>query len=65
MATTSADRIFTLDVIRGIAVMGILSVNIVGMAMIEDAYFYPPAYGFHSTGDKVIEFENAVLVKVE
>ncbi len=43
MATTTGDRILTLDVIRGIAVMGILSVNIVGMAMIEDAYFFPDA----------------------
>lgn len=41
MATTSPDRILSLDIIRGIAVMGILSVNIVGMAMIESAYFYP------------------------
>jgi len=62
MATTSADRIFTLDVIRGIAVMGILSVNIVGMAMIEDAYFYPPIYGFHSDGDKAMWVLNSIFV---
>ena len=46
MATTSADRILSLDVIRGVAVMGIFSVNVIGMAMIEYAYFYPPAFGF-------------------
>lgn len=47
MATTSPDRdrIFSLDVIRGIAVMGIFSVNIIAFAMIEAAYFNPPAYG--------------------
>jgi uncharacterized protein len=62
MATAAGDRIHTLDVIRGIAVMGILSVNIVGMSMIEDAYFYPPIYGFHSTGDKVMWALNSIFV---
>ncbi len=62
MATTAADRILTLDVIRGIAVMAILSVNIVGMAMIEDAYFYPPVYGFHSAGDRIMWALNSVFV---
>jgi uncharacterized protein len=42
MASRAAERILSLDVIRGIAVMGILSVNIVGMAMIQDAYAFPP-----------------------
>ena len=62
MATTTSDRILTLDVIRGIAVMGILSVNIVGMAMIEDAYFFPTLYGFHSTADKVMWALNSIFV---
>jgi uncharacterized protein len=62
MATTSADRILSLDLIRGIAVMGILSVNIVGMAMIEQAYFYPPAYGFGGVGDKIMWAANFILV---
>jgi uncharacterized protein len=62
MATAPSERFLTLDVIRGIAVMGILSVNIVGMAMIEDAYFYPPVYGFHSTGDKVMWALNSIFV---
>nr|WP_166176427.1 DUF418 domain-containing protein [Altererythrobacter segetis] len=62
MATTNGDRILTLDLIRGFAVMGILSVNIVGMAMIEDAYFYPPAYGFHSDGDKLMWALNSIFV---
>jgi len=42
---TSTDRIFSLDMIRGVAVMGIFSVNIIAFAMIEAAYFNPPAYG--------------------
>ncbi|BBC72730.1 conserved hypothetical protein [Altererythrobacter sp. B11] len=62
MATTSADRILSLDVIRGIAVMGIFSVNIVGMAMIENAYFYPPDYGFDSAADRVMWAINFILV---
>ena len=62
MATAPSGRILTLDVIRGIAVMGILSVNIVGMAMIEEAYFSPPIYGFHSTGDKVMWALNSIFV---
>jgi uncharacterized protein len=62
MATTSADRILTLDVIRGIAVMGIFSVNIVGMAMIQSAYFYPPDFGFDGVGDKVMWTLNSIFV---
>ena len=62
MATTSADRILSLDIIRGIAVMGIFSVNIVGMAMMEDAYFYPPEYGFDGLGDRVMWTLNSIFV---
>ena len=62
MATTSADRILSLDIIRGIAVMGIFSVNVVGMAMIEFAYFYPPAYGFESVWDRVLWAGNMLVV---
>ena len=62
MATTSADRILSLDVIRGIAVMGIFSVNVVGMAMIEFAYFYPPAFGFEHVYDRVVWAANMLVV---
>jgi len=62
MATTSSDRILSLDVIRGIAVMGIFSVNVVGMAMIERAYFYPPAYGFDGLGDRIMWAANFIVV---
>jgi uncharacterized protein len=62
MATTSADRILSLDIVRGIAVMGIFSVNVVGMAMIESAYFYPPDFGFHSVGDRIMWAANFILV---
>jgi uncharacterized protein len=62
MATTSPERILSLDVIRGVAVMGILSVNIVGMAMIESAYFYPPDYGFSGVGDRIMWAANFFIV---
>ena len=62
MATTSADRILSLDIIRGIAVMGIFSVNVVGMAMIEFAYFYPPAFGLESVWDRVMWAGNMLVV---
>lgn len=62
MATTSADRILSLDIIRGLAVMGIFSVNVVGMAMIEFAYFYPPAYGFDHIGDRIMWAGNFLIV---
>jgi uncharacterized protein len=62
MATTASERILTLDVIRGIAVMGIFSVNVVGMGMIEQAYFYPPDYGFESVGDRVMWTLNSIFV---
>lgn len=39
-------RLVTLDVIRGVAVMGIFSVNIVGMAMIDAAYMLAMALGY-------------------
>ena len=37
-------RIVTLDVIRGVAVMGILSVNIVDFSMMQAAYLNPAAF---------------------
>ncbi|MDQ3246516.1 MAG: DUF418 domain-containing protein [Pseudomonadota bacterium] len=64
MAATSppSDRLISLDVIRGIAVMGIFSVNVVGMAMIQIAYFYPPAFGFESLFDRLMWLINFLLI---
>lgn len=44
-ATEPGPRILTLDVLRGVAVMGIFSVNVVGFAMPDAAYLNPAAYG--------------------
>src|SRR5687767_11332813 len=64
MATTSAlsSRIITLDVIRGIAVMGIFSVNVVAFALIFPAYMNPGAAGGHSGIDAATWFANFVII---
>ncbi|QIL03090.1 DUF418 domain-containing protein [Sphingomonas sinipercae] len=62
MTARANDRIVTLDVIRGVAVMGIFSVNVVAFAMIEAAYFNPPVYGFDGLADRIMWFANFVLV---
>ena len=45
-------RIFTLDLIRGVAVMGILAMNIVGFALPESAYSNPLSYGIYGPADR-------------
>ena len=64
MATSTAggDRIRSLDITRGVAVMGIFSVNVIGMAMIKIAYFYPPAFGFDALGDKLTWLANFFFI---
>ena len=44
-------RIPTLDILRGVAVMGILAMNIVAFAMPFSAYMNPSAYGLESQAD--------------
>jgi hypothetical protein len=44
-------RIATLDIVRGVAVMGILAMNIVAFAMPFQAYMNPAAFGSESTAD--------------
>jgi uncharacterized protein len=62
MATTSSDRIFSLDMIRGVAVMGIFSVNVIAFAMIEAAYFNPPAYGGWHGADLSLWATNMLVI---
>lgn len=45
------NRLFALDVLRGLAVMGIVLMNIVGFAMPEAAYINPHAWGGTSFAD--------------
>ncbi|MGB5873430.1 MAG: DUF418 domain-containing protein [Bacteroidota bacterium] len=42
---SASERIYSLDVLRGVALLGILIMNIQGFAMIQAAYFNPTAYG--------------------
>ena len=52
MATIATDRIPTLDIVRGVAVMGILVMNIAAFAMPFPAYANPAAFG----GDTGLDF---------
>ena len=45
------ERIATLDIVRGVAVMGILAMNIVGFALPEQAYLDPMALGAPGPAD--------------
>lgn len=58
----AAKRFITLDLIRGMAVMGILSVNIVNFSMHPTAYLNPYALGTPSDGDLTLWSANMLLV---
>jgi uncharacterized protein len=51
--TEPPPRIATLDIVRGVAVMGILAMNIVAFAMPFQAYMNPHAYGLEGDADFV------------
>jgi len=59
---TGVARVATLDVIRGVAVMGILIMNIVAFAMPEAAYMNPASFGSHGAVDYGVWAVNFVLV---
>lgn len=62
MATTMAgNRHLTLDTVRGVAVLGILLLNIIAFAMPAPAYFNPAAYGGAEGIDLAAWFGNFVL----
>ncbi|HEY0084849.1 MAG TPA: DUF418 domain-containing protein [Allosphingosinicella sp.] len=50
-ATEPHPRIATLDIVRGVAVMGILAMNIADFAMPSQAYINPLAYGNEGPAD--------------
>ncbi len=56
------DRIATLDIIRGLAVMGILVMNVIGFALPEAAYMNPAAYGGHTGADLATWAVDFVLI---
>lgn len=55
------ERIATLDLVRGVAVMGILTMNIVAFGMPEAAYFNPRAYGGDTGVDLFAYLANFIL----
>lgn len=54
-------RLQSLDLVRGVAVMGILLLNIVGFGMPEAAYFNPRAYGGSEGADLAVWLVNFIL----
>ena len=58
----SSDRYLSLDALRGIAVMGILAMNIVAFAMPSQAYINPRAYGDAAPLDMATWAFNFILV---
>ena len=63
-ATTApgAERIATLDIIRGVAVMGIFGVNVIAFAMPMAAYFNPSAYGLKFGADLGLWVATFILI---
>ena len=60
--TLPPPRIESLDVLRGIAVMGIFSVNVIAFSMPVQAYFNPSAYGGTGGADLATWAINFVLI---
>ena len=61
--TNTTTRIATLDIVRGIAVMGILVANMPGFALPEAAYFSPMAWGGHGPPEIIAWATNFVLIE--
>jgi uncharacterized protein len=61
-ALAPEERIVTLDIVRGVAVMGILAMNIVAFAMPFQAYMNPAAFGSESMADYASWAFNFVLI---
>ncbi len=61
--TAPAARIDSLDVIRGVAVMGILVANLPAYGLPEAAYFSPAAWGGSAGWDRFAWFATYVLVE--
>ena len=61
--TAPTPRLVSLDVIRGVAVMGILLANLPAFAFPEAAYFSPLAAGTPSLADRIAWLLNFILVE--
>lgn len=58
----TSSRIASLDILRGVAVMGIFAMNIVNFAMPDAAYNNPAAFGLDGPGDLLAWFAAFVLI---
>jgi len=61
-AIEAMPRIATLDIVRGVAVMGILAMNVVGFALPFQAYMNPVALGPASEADMVSWLVSFILI---
>lgn len=61
MSEASAGRLPSLDIVRGVAVMGILLLNIVSFGMPDAAYFNPRGYGGSEGADLAVYLVNIVF----
>lgn len=62
IAPTQTPRHLTLDALRGVAVMGILLMNIIAFAMPSSAYINPTSWGGMAFADQALWIVNFVLV---
>jgi len=62
MLTAPQDRIATIDLIRGFAVMGILLMNIIAFSMPEGAYLNPNSWGGETVADRLAWLLSFILV---
>lgn len=56
-------RIPSLDIVRGVAVMGILAMNITAFAMPFQAYMNPLAYGMETSADRLSWLVSFILIE--
>lgn len=62
MEAATQPRVVTLDILRGVAVIGILAMNALAFAMPDGAYFNPLVYGAETALDRALWLFNFIFV---